>query len=82
MPNIDRSVWILYRNHRGEVAWRHVLPLDKLTFMSTIWHQERQWIMEAIDLDKGLDELGSMVYRSFAMRDILEWDTTKPEAVT
>ncbi len=56
-------VTIRYRNHRGEVADRRVVP-SRLWFGSTSWHPESQWLLEAIDLDKG-------AVRDFAMRDIL-----------
>ncbi len=74
----DRSVWILYRNHLGEVAWRHVLPLV-WDFALSVWHPEPQWLMLALDLDRGTDREGERVQRSFAVRDILEWRTSPPD---
>lgn len=75
---MNKSVYIRYLNHRGEVAWRYVLPLV-WDFTSSPWHQEAQWIMLALDLDKGADREGERIQRSFAMRDILEWRDTPPE---
>lgn len=40
-----------YKNHRGKVEVRHVLPI-RIWFGSTAWHPEPQWLMEAFDLDK------------------------------
>ena len=45
-----RDIWIRYRNWRGEVAWRHVLPLV-WDFTSSHWHgeqDEQQWLMLAL----------------------------------
>jgi hypothetical protein len=59
---------ILYRNYRGSTAIRRIVP-SRIWFGSTEWHPEPQWVMEAVDLDKGAE-------RSFAMRDILAFDCT------
>ena len=61
-------VQILYRNYRGETAMRTVRP-SRIWFGTTDWHPEPQWLMEAVDLDKGAE-------RSFALRDILRFDNT------
>ncbi len=66
IDDADRCVWIHYRNHRGEVAWRHVLPqLGSLRFATTEWHGDA-WVFDGIDLDKG-------AWRTFAMKDVLAW---------
>lgn len=57
---------ILYRNYRGDVSVRRVRP-ERIWFGSTEWHREEQWMMDAVDLDKG-------AHRSFALRDVLEFD--------
>jgi hypothetical protein len=44
-------VTFLYRNHRGEVAWRRIIPI-RIWFGCTAWHREAQWLLEAVDLDK------------------------------
>jgi predicted DNA-binding transcriptional regulator YafY len=54
----------LYRNHRGETAERRVIPMS-VEFCATEWHPEPQWILGALDLDRG-------VTRQFAMRDMKE----------
>lgn len=56
----------MYRNHRGEIARRTILPLS-IEFTSTLWHPNPQWLLHARDLDKGVD-------RSFALADIIEWE--------
>lgn len=70
----ETVVYIHYRNHRGEVAWRRIMP-DYLRFGTNNWHHEPQWLLMALDWDK--DE-----YRSFAMKDILAWSTTPPNTST
>ena len=62
------QVTIRYRNYKGETAWRRIVP-QRIWFGSTRWHPESQWIMEAIDLDKNS-------LRSFALRDVLEFDSS------
>lgn len=64
-PTQAKTVQILYRNYRGETAVRMVEP-SRIWFGATDWHPEPQWVLEALDLDKG-------VVRSFAMRDILRF---------
>lgn len=58
-------VTILYRNHRGKVAHRRILP-QQVRFDASEWHPEPQWLLDAVDLDKG-------ERRSFALCDVLEW---------
>lgn len=55
-----------YRNHRGEVARRRVLPTS-IRFAATEWHPEPQWLMDAWDLDRQAE-------RAFAMRDMTEFE--------
>jgi predicted DNA-binding transcriptional regulator YafY len=67
MTDLDepRFVTIRYRNWRGEVADRRIMP-HSIWFGSTQWHPESQWLLDALDLDRN-------EVRSFAMKDILEW---------
>ena len=60
-----RAVSILYTNYRGEKAWRRITPI-RIWFGATEWHPEEQWLLDAIDLEKGTN-------RSFAMGDIEAW---------
>jgi hypothetical protein len=59
------AVLILYRNWRGEVAWRSVVP-SGVRWAATPWHREPGWILDGRDTQR--DEV-----RSFAMKDILRW---------
>lgn len=59
-------VTFTYTNYRGETAVRHVQPLA-IRFGPTQWHPEAQWILDAKDMDKD----GAV--RSFAMKDIRDW---------
>lgn len=54
----------IYQNWRGEVGTRSVIPLQ-VYYAATEWHHERQWLLEALDTQKG--EL-----RSFALKDIIK----------
>lgn len=51
-----------YINHRGEAGARRVVPIA-IRFGVSDWHTDPQWLMEALDLDKGAP-------REFAMRDM------------
>ena len=65
-PEADaQKVKILYTNYRGETAVRSILPL-KIWYGSTDWHPESQWLLDAIDFEKGAN-------RSFALKDIKSW---------
>lgn len=57
-----KAIKIVYTNYRGETASRHVVP-QRVWFGATDWHPEEQWLLDAIDLDKGAE-------RSFALLDI------------
>lgn len=53
-----------YTNWRGERRERTVTPIS-IVFGPTEWHPEPQWLLEAIDSEKGL--------RRFAMANIHSW---------
>jgi hypothetical protein len=65
------AVWIVYRNYRGEVSRRLVVP-SRIWFGVTQWHSEYQWFLEADDLEKS-------TIRSFPLRDIIQFDA--PDSV-
>ena len=67
---IGDTVRIDYTNHRGERAWRRIRPIG-IAFTSSEWHPERQWLLEAYDLDKEARRL-------FALKSVLYWE---PETV-
>lgn len=52
-----------YRNRRGEGVRRRVRPIA-LWFGATRWHPEPQWLLRAVDLERG-------VPRDFALADIV-----------
>ena len=56
------TLTFVYRNWRGEVAERKVIPLS-VHYGATEWHPEPQWLMRAFDLDKQAE-------RDFAMADM------------
>lgn len=58
-------VKILYTNYRGEKTDRKIIP-QKLWFGSTQYHKEKQWLLDAYDLNK-------KAKRTFAIRDITYW---------
>lgn len=60
-----KVIEILYRNHRGEIAIRRILPIE-ITFTSTEWHPIEQWLLKAYDLDREAE-------RRFALQSIQAW---------
>jgi hypothetical protein len=62
---MPRECYILYKNWRGEVGWRRVMP-HEILFGSTPWHREPQWLLRATDLEKGAE-------RHFALSDVQLW---------
>jgi predicted DNA-binding transcriptional regulator YafY len=61
-----KTVKILYKNYRGEVAYRTIIP-KSIGFLSTEWHPKEQWILTAFDFEKNAD-------RGFSIADIQEWN--------
>jgi predicted DNA-binding transcriptional regulator YafY len=64
MP-VEKAVRILYTNYRGETALRSIVP-HRLYYGSTDWHPGPQWLLEALDIEKGQN-------RTFAMKDVRAW---------
>lgn len=60
LPNV---VSFEYKNYRGEVSTRTVVPID-LWHGATAWHPDEQWILLAYDMKKGAT-------RNFALKDII-----------
>lgn len=54
-----------YKNWRGEVATRTVLPID-MTFDDNPHHNGKQWFLNGLDVERFLP-----ARRSFAVEDIL-----------
>jgi len=49
---LNRPLFALYTNWKGEAAWRWIEPL-RVYYGSTAYHPEQCWLMEAMDKDKG-----------------------------
>ena len=67
-----------YTNHKGRDSLRRVRPV-RMWHGSTSWYPEPQWLLEAVDLDKG-------VVRDFAFAKIRNWRRSerkpRPKVVT
>ncbi len=63
----DKEVLIDYTNWKGERKIRKIHPTGRMQYMSTKWHPEEQWLLEARDLE------GGDVLKWFAMKDIHAW---------
>lgn len=61
----SKQTSIHYTNWRGETADREIIPKE-ITFGSTEWHKEPQWLLSAMDLQKN-------ERRDFALKDIDSW---------
>lgn len=56
------KLYLDYTNYEGKRAIREVLP-DTVTWKSTLWHPEPQWLLHAFDYDK-------KQHRDFALKDV------------
>lgn len=65
--------WFWYKNHRGEVSHRHVIP-HSIRFGSTPYHKEPQWLLETFDVQK-------RDYRTFALSEIYLEESDAKKAV-
>jgi predicted DNA-binding transcriptional regulator YafY len=69
----EMAIYIRYTNWEGKTSIRHIIPYPKGIFYgSTEWHEQKQWLLPAWDLNKNAE-------RTFAMKDIQEWSTVKIE---
>lgn len=59
------AVTIRYTDDAGVMSRRRVVPMW-VKFTSNRWYPEPQWLMEAVDLDRG-------EIRSFAMKNVRSW---------
>jgi hypothetical protein len=60
-PVTGDPVTLTYTNWRGETAQRTIVP-QRVWFGSTDWHPEPQWLLTALDAEKGAE-------RDFALKD-------------
>lgn len=65
MSDPRKEVMIDYTNWRGERTERRIVPMD-VVFENNEWHPETQWMLEAIDVEKG-------EFRCFALASIHSW---------
>lgn len=48
---MNARLYFKYKNHKGEVAWRQVIPI-RLYYGTTQYYPEEQYLLEARDMDK------------------------------
>lgn len=65
MSDPRQHVIIDYTNWRGERGLRRIIPLS-IQFENSEWHPDTQWILYAVDIDRGAS-------REFAMASIHSW---------
>jgi predicted DNA-binding transcriptional regulator YafY len=66
-PTLDaQMVNICYTNHENHTRIYCIQP-KRVWFGVTQWHQKPQWLMEALDVTRG-------VTRDFAVNDIKAWN--------
>lgn len=66
----SEKVTFTYKNWKGEIALRTVIP-QGISFGITEWHpKNKQWLLKAWDCDK-------KAYREFAIEDISDWKGVK-----
>ncbi len=56
------EITVIYKNWRGETAVRRIKPISQW-FGATEYHPEPQWLMKALDVEKGVE-------RDFAIKDM------------
>jgi len=66
MELLGNPVYITYKNWKGVIGHRRVHPI-KIWYGGTEFHQELQWFLHAIDIEKGEE-------RNFAMKDVMMWN--------
>ena len=61
----DIAIEVKYKNHRGEIGNRRIIPLN-IFHGRTEYHPQYQWLLKVWDVDK-------KDYRTYALKDIEEW---------
>ena len=66
LPNLEpgKRYLIRYTNYRGETADRLIEPLQHRYWGRTEYHPEYQWLIKALDVQRGVD-------RTFALKDMV-----------
>jgi hypothetical protein len=65
---VVESINITYKNYKGEVGSREIIPIGDITFDSNEFHKTPQWLMPAYDVNK-------QDIRMFAFKDIISIDS-------
>ena len=61
-----RAVKVVYRNYRGEIATRSIVPLE-VYWGQTEFHPHDQWLLKVWDVEKDAE-------RIYAFKDIQKFD--------
>jgi hypothetical protein len=59
----SRVLVVRYKNWRGEVALRSIIPTGELRWGTTAFHPSEQWLLTVWDLERN-------DYREYALKDI------------
>lgn len=65
--NLNHAVKVKYRNYKGEVAIRTIVPIGQIYWGKTEYHPHEQWLIKVWDVEKQAE-------RTYAFKDILEFD--------
>lgn len=68
-------VRVLYRNWKGEVGWRRIIPIELQWSEDNEFHKGPQWLMWCWDLDK-------QAGRIFAPKDMITPMIPEPQWLT
>lgn len=63
--DLNKAITVVYKNYRGEVAQRKIIPVD-VFFASNEYHKDEQWLLKVFDIEKN-------DYRTYALKDIQSW---------
>lgn len=63
---IERAVQVIYKNYRGEVATRSIVPIE-MYWGQTEYHPHDQWLLKVHDVAKGAE-------RVYAFNDIQKFN--------
>ena len=63
LPTQTKAIKIIYRNHRGLIGLRSIIPIH-IVHKRTEFHPEPQWLIHCWDQDK-------KAYRDYALSDFL-----------
>jgi predicted DNA-binding transcriptional regulator YafY len=61
----ERTITVRYKNYRGEITLRHIVPKE-LWWGKTEYHPQEQWLLRVWDCERA-------AYRDYALEDILEF---------